>query len=321
MDRLNNTQSRLVLITLTMLLFESCISMNSSLSKYSNYSRISESLRPDNITNELTITTEEALHLIKGASDKQLFSSSSGLTSGNSSVQMASMDAGDGSVNKESIFDRKPNTPDVMIEFAQKSATVRLNHEDNSLAWPLDKTKPVKSVYVLPHSESPVVFGDKELYIEQAAKAATHPFVLVNTDNELLILQSLFVVTSHSTRMVRKLMQNTPGIVRKRAYTTGRYGYRTSIFPLNFSTITKSPLSDYTVVVKASSYSIMGRTYQKPLLWFLPVKDGTLDTNRIGYQVVMFVNFIGSVDIPELPGIKAWASHGMVTRVKFSGKK
>lgn len=88
-------------------------------------------------------------------------------------MQMASMDAGDGSVNKESIFDRKPNTPDVMIEFAQKSATVRLNHEDNSLAWPLDKTKPVKSVYVLPHSESPVVSRDKELYIERKELPAT----------------------------------------------------------------------------------------------------------------------------------------------------
>lgn len=286
-----------------------CIMSNSALMDVAKYSRIDDSLQQDSITHEIIITPEEATALMEKSSKTQFFSLETGLVDENfPSIQMAAMDAGNGAVSEKSVSKKMPERPDIVILFDKKIASVELHSGENTVQWPLEKQS-VKAIYGLMHADLPIEHKNKDLYIKQAEKAATHPYVLVVADNQLLIIQSLFVQTEKTKTVFRDIHGASTGRTRTRY----QYGYRTSIFPVDFSQITTEPLNDYIVVASTEAGIMLGRSIRYPSLWLLPQKDGAIDPDRFGYRIVTRQEQTGTSGIPRIAQIQTRSTIGLIS--------
>jgi hypothetical protein len=305
--KIKKRSARYLLMTVLWLLsIAACATMN----PYGSLppSRIDKSLTPDNIPSEISISPARARMLLKQARDSQIFSSESGLSKGAANpIEMAPMKVS-GKLGELFQGKPKPGASDLKINFEELQATVTIGNGDNAMAWPIESSKSVKAVYGLSHTK--LLGGTPmEPYIEGAAKAASLPFVVVVSDNELLLLQNEMTQTS----------QSKSKDVLGESHRSSENAFRTNILPVDFTQVSSTPLGDFVMVLTAETVDMVLAKYKVPQVWLLPVKDDEFDGNRFGYTITLSKDLTETSGIPGLVQIQSFTALGYVTRVKLAG--
>ena len=271
-----------------------------------NWTYMDHALAPNEIPAVVTITPSEAQVLLQNADQYEIYSADSGhVANADTVVEMASLwvgeSAGYGKMSKRQVQKRQPGQVEFTIQVEGFDATVRVYRKDDSFAsFPAEADQAIRAIHVIGHVE----YSDRGTFqlsfVEQAAKAATHPVALVVTDDAILLAQNRLRVYG---------AENT--IDWNDDYrTVYSFKYFTYVYPVDLTLLPAEPLEDYAVVLTAEKYrgSTHPKIWKEPFVWLIPVKDGAFDGTRFGYKI----GFVADEwPVPERAN--------MVGRVRLSG--